>query len=331
VINMSQGFNWYEFKPFATYDSHDKLTSVDYSLLREWWKHCKFERAKYLAGEIGDFLNRTLKKGYDFVLVCAAGNDSDSSIGHLESKYASPLNLVSEEEYPEVYKRIVVVGAIDSNYEISDYSNGGERTDVYAPGDEIYSTIARNKYGYKSGTSMASPHVAGVAACVWSANNNLTGAEVKDILTSLTITYDSAVVVDAPACVLKALYSDGSGNAQGAEYGGVFCWIVNADNEEEKIQNATVTVTNVETNAAESTTTDVKGHFELILPEGEYTLKVTADGYEDYEWSGDVEVKAEGVNYLGDCIRPGIAATMERSVRSSIRTTRQWRHAISSC
>ena len=43
--------------------------------------------------------------------------------------------------------------------------------------------MPNNKYGNKWGTSMAAPHVAGVAAMVWSANNSLTGAEVKELVT----------------------------------------------------------------------------------------------------------------------------------------------------
>lgn len=53
---------------------------------------------------------------------------------------------------------------------ISSFSNYGTGMDISAPGSDIYSTITSNGYGYKSGTSMATPNAAGAAALIWSAN-----------------------------------------------------------------------------------------------------------------------------------------------------------------
>lgn len=54
---------------------------------------------------------------------------------------------------------------------------------VTAPGVEVYSTLPGNKYGFSTGTSMATPHVAGVVALMLSANQGLTEAEVRKIVT----------------------------------------------------------------------------------------------------------------------------------------------------
>ena len=63
------------------------------------------------------------------------------------------------------------------------FSNYGQKSvDVFAPGSYIYSTAPGNKYIYLSGTSMATPVVAGVAALVWSYYPNLTALQLKDIL-----------------------------------------------------------------------------------------------------------------------------------------------------
>ena len=63
------------------------------------------------------------------------------------------------------------------------YSNYGKNTvDVFAPGSQIYSTYPKNDYEFASGTSMAAPLVAGVAALIFSQYPNLSAAQVKQIL-----------------------------------------------------------------------------------------------------------------------------------------------------
>lgn len=64
----------------------------------------------------------------------------------------------------------------------SNFSVSGKNVNIYAPGDKIFSTHLKNNYGYKSGTSMAAPHVTGVAALLLSLNPTLTGAELKELI-----------------------------------------------------------------------------------------------------------------------------------------------------
>lgn len=54
--------------------------------------------------------------------------------------------------------------------------------DLFAPGAEIYSTVLNNGYASKTGTSMATPHVTGVAALLLSKYPNLTAAQLKSII-----------------------------------------------------------------------------------------------------------------------------------------------------
>lgn len=67
---------------------------------------------------------------------------------------------------------------------VSDFSNYGKKeVDVFAPGSQIYSTLpGGNTYGNLSGTSMASPVVAGLAAFVWSYFPNLTLEQLRDVI-----------------------------------------------------------------------------------------------------------------------------------------------------
>ena len=63
---------------------------------------------------------------------------------------------------------------------------GPTSVDLGAPGSDIYSTTPGGNYGYKSGTSMASPHVTGGAALVWSQNPTWTAQQVKNRLLQTT-------------------------------------------------------------------------------------------------------------------------------------------------
>ncbi|MEG4282291.1 S8 family serine peptidase [Microcoleus sp. A006_D1] len=81
----------------------------------------------------------------------------------------------------------IAAGGIDRNnrmYESSDRAGSRPLDYVVAPGVDIYSTIPDNSYETYSGTSMAAPHVAGVAALILNANPNLTPAQVEYILTT---------------------------------------------------------------------------------------------------------------------------------------------------
>ncbi len=78
---------------------------------------------------------------------------------------------------------VVSVSAITSANGKSSYSNyGTDKVHVAAPGDSVYSTAPGGKYSSKSGTSMASPHVAGVAALLKSADPTATPAQLRALL-----------------------------------------------------------------------------------------------------------------------------------------------------
>lgn len=65
---------------------------------------------------------------------------------------------------PGEYEEIISVGAVSSDGKRSSFSNYGDWVDICAPGSSILSTIPGNQYDYSQGTSMACPHVSGVAA-----------------------------------------------------------------------------------------------------------------------------------------------------------------------
>ncbi len=118
-------------------------------------------------------------------------------IGGSLALYNNFLNLMDAEA---VKSRVIVVGAVgidlnastpnNTQYEYTYYSNVGSRVDVVAPGGipgeaEVYSCIV-DGYGNKSGTSMATPHVSGVAGLIFASNPSLSGPDVKSILCAST-------------------------------------------------------------------------------------------------------------------------------------------------
>jgi subtilisin family serine protease len=66
--------------------------------------------------------------------------------------------------YPAAYTEVISVGMIDENGQVNQYSSRGTALELVAPGSNIYSTYRGRTYRMMTGTSMASPHVAGAAA-----------------------------------------------------------------------------------------------------------------------------------------------------------------------
>jgi subtilisin family serine protease len=95
---------------------------------------------------------------------------------------------------PAPYPQTLTVGAVDHSDRLADFSSRGPtpdgrtKPDVVAPGVDILSALPGGGYGTESGTSMATPHVAGVVALLWSANPRLIGdiPRTREILSTTT-------------------------------------------------------------------------------------------------------------------------------------------------
>lgn len=291
------------------------------------------------------FLSRLLDSGYDYVIVCSAGNDSNDDpnlssmvpTSHLESEYNSVFSGITKNEIKD---RIIVVGSIDDNNEISNFSDAGNRVDIFAPGRDIWSTWSEydengntiDPYLNATGTSMASPHIAGVAANIWSMNNALTGKQVKHIVCNACLKDENDQpyvpyinpnrqdkwISDCEFAVRVAFNSRENGIIEFVDelkYGSAMGWVYNnTDGSDNYNKDTWKGIPNVRISVSENaegtgfwrpvvdesgndieTITDSDGHYELILPEGEYKITATDNTYGTKSIS--VKIKENEVAY----------------------------------
>ncbi|REE83691.1 subtilase family protein [Lutibacter oceani] len=129
----------------------------------------------------------------DVLLVHAAGNSSEN----IDVSDNWPND--SFDKINEVSDNVLTVGAMSVNYNENlpaTFTNYGQKNvDVFAPGVQIYSTVPKNEYAKYSGTSMASPEVAGVAALVRSYYPQLSASQVKHIIMNSGTELDMEVLV----------------------------------------------------------------------------------------------------------------------------------------
>jgi len=234
VINLSQGINLYDKFDVdkdgqirVKIDKEKSIYTVDQ--LNELFQATAANNALYI--------DELLKK-FDFLIIQSSGNDyTDTKLNWGFTAISNDFELPDEYQNDEKYinidfdnlkNHIIIVGAIknlgnkkEKKYEMYAKSNIGKTIDVLAPGFGIYSMIHNNKYGYLSGTSMAAPHVTGVATLIWGTNPDLKGEEVKQIILD-------TVQKDYPIKVNASLANDDFINISSDEYTSRDYYIIDA-------------------------------------------------------------------------------------------------------
>ncbi|MEI7529706.1 MAG: S8 family peptidase [Elusimicrobiota bacterium] len=122
------------------------------------------------GGGVDEPMKKMMTAAYEagVTIVCAAGNDS------------GPVN------YPAKYPEAIAVSASDSSDKLASFSSKGPEIAVIAPGVNIYSTGKGGGYKTMSGTSMACPHVAGLAALAISAGASTPAAAREALVKAAT-------------------------------------------------------------------------------------------------------------------------------------------------
>ena len=142
------------------------IASIEYATLMS----ADLSSNSWGGGPFNQILSDTIEAN-QALFVAAAGNDGSDND--------------AQPAFPAGYglRNVVSVSATDHNDALADFSNfGATSVDLAAPGVSILSTLPTNAYGSLSGTSMATPHVAGVAALLLAQDPSYTFVELKDRL-----------------------------------------------------------------------------------------------------------------------------------------------------
>ncbi len=164
--------------------SSDAIKALEYAIMMKTQHNVNIKLTSNSWGGGGS--NQAMRDAIEasqnagMLFIAAAGNSSEDN--DTNPHYPSSYDLPS----------VIAVASTNRDDNLSSFSCfGANSVDLAAPGSEIVSTIPGNKYANYSGTSMATPHVAGAAALLWAANPSYSYAEIKAKLMSSVDKLDS--------------------------------------------------------------------------------------------------------------------------------------------
>lgn len=270
---------------------------------------------------IGTLTDDNLNNNIQVMSMSYGGGYSESEDIALQTAYGAGIVLVSSAgnasggavSYPAALDQVIAVSAVDKDDQIASFSSIGPDVELAAPGVSIYSTYKDGSYATLSGTSMAAPHVSGVAALVigsgiTDANSN--GRINDEVQARLQLTAENIGLpsdqqgyglVDAENAVLGTTNGNNLAPlATGAIDGTV---TVAGTDPPQPIAGVTVTADGYTTTTASDGTYTLAG-----LPVDSYTVTASATGYESQSIT-DVTVAKDGTTTVDFALTPSTVPT----------------------
>ena len=305
VINISMGWG----NVLVNAQKHGKDVSKE-------WENFVLENAESFSR----FLRKYIDRNVPFIICKSAGNQS-----FFYWDYDVAYDLLGAIKDPIVSERIIVVGAVSNHndlykgiyrniYTVANYSNTGDRVDVYAPGSNVLSIVPdHDKNTVKScdGTSFSTPIVSGAAALIWGLKPDLSSEQVASIIKSSVDFFSldhiweadrfiiegierAVPILDVSACIRFTMITQPiQEKEQTEEYGTLIGYIDTIDNinvrsfavldqNGQKVCEVDVNKERVETKKEEDGFAYLNTFSEL-LPAGTYTIKLDIQGYDLFE------------------------------------------------
>jgi thermitase len=147
-----------------------------------------------LTSDVANCINWTAAQGVDVISMSLGGGESETlrrAVQNAHAGGAGPLQVAAAGNdgdatlnYPAAYQEVVSVAATDNRDARASFSNANGDVEIAAPGVDILSTFLGTTYIELSGTSMATPHVAGVASLLFDRDPAASSATIRSRLTA---------------------------------------------------------------------------------------------------------------------------------------------------
>ena len=199
---------------------------------------------------------------------------------------------------PGSYPESIAVGALDSDAQIASFSSRGGsvwdeiKPEISAPGVNIYSTLPGGGYGYSNGTSMAAPHVAGIAALLRQADSNLTVDEIEEILTQTATPLSNLFPNNVTGWGLVNAYQA----AQEASETGIVSGTLIGERGLD-IHSAFLNIKHMDTHNIFTRSVASNGEFAIGLLPGVYEIRGGGFGYQRSAWKR-VQIQLDNISPL---------------------------------